>query len=151
MSTNGAPVRNLLGRAHKCEHTRFQAFWRGDRVKVQCRTCRDILGDGLGFVLRHWSKHHFPIWMLFPFVTTSFERIPLLCIPITHCCTYVSKWVNWSKCVHSDIWRPICRDPLTADNCDHEKILGNTRNGCRKLLINLGRISQPDQSTQGLT
>ena len=149
--TNGARVRNLLGRVHKCEHTRFPAFWRGDRVKVQCRTCRDILGDSLDFVLRHWSKHHFPFCMLFPFVATSFERIPLLCIPITHYCTYVSKWVNWRKCVHSDISRPICRDPLTADNCVHEKILGNTRNGCRKLLINLGRISQPDQSAQGLT
>lgn len=103
VSTNGARVRNLLGRVHKCEHTRLPAFWRGDRVKVQCRTCRDILVDGLNFVLRHWSKHHVPICMLFPFVATSFERIPLLCIPITHCCTHISKWVNWRKCVHSDM------------------------------------------------
>ena len=146
------PRTKLAGpRAQMLTQTRFQAFWRGDRVKVQCRTCRDILGDGLDFVLRHWSKHHFPICMLFSFVTTSFEKIPLLCIPITHFCTHVSKWVNWSKCVHSDIWRPTCRNPLTADNCEHEKIVGNTGNGCRKLLINLGRILQPDQSTLGLT
>ena len=154
VSTNGTRVRNLLGRAHECEHTRFRAFWRGDRVKVQCRTCRDILGDGLDFVLRHWSKHHFPMCVLFPFVTTSFERIPLRCIPITHCCTHVSKWVNWSKCVHSDMsilvafrnrtkvakgWQnnhfvPISRQECSGTKCEHSDscfdALDNSRELC---------------------